>query len=224
MFHFRPRLFLHPTLSRRFTHGEIRHPLAAQPSIQVSSPTEEVSKPPISMPKVRNLTEKTVLPRPPYVPPEPGLTADGPTPSRAKHQARAVTRNLTNPTTPHSSEMPPAATTPAGPLPVSVRLLNGPDRTFSEKNVPAQIHSRNSADGTRRSASTSRPVTTDPAAMFNSRSDPLQATNEAPVMKFATVMKSQPPGPARETTIPRHPPEIKSEQSSRTSGAFKRGS
>ena len=55
---------------------EMRYPVAPQPSVQVLSPTEDLSELLISMPKVTNPTEETVLPRPLHAPREPRLAAD----------------------------------------------------------------------------------------------------------------------------------------------------
>jgi hypothetical protein len=183
---------------------EMRYPVTPQPSIQVSSSTEELSELPISMPKVMNPIEETVLQQPLAAPREPRLAADSHASSRAEHKAGAVTRDPANPAIAHSPETLPAATIPAQcPIPVSVPQPDWPEQTFSERNVQPAIHSPHKAGGSRRSVSMSRPVMMAPTTASNSRSELLQvAQEEPPLKKFATVMNSQPPGPTRETTIP----------------------
>jgi hypothetical protein len=183
---------------------EMRYPVASQLSVQVSSLTEDLSELPISMPKVTNPTEETVLPQLLPAPREPRLPADSHASSRGEHKVGAVTQGPTNPALPYSPETLPAATIPAQcPIPVSVPQPDRPQQTFSEKNVQPAIHSLDKAGGSRRSVSVSRPEMMAPTTASNSRSELLQVAQEEPLPKKpATGIKSQPSGPARETTIP----------------------
>lgn len=183
---------------------EMRYPVAPQLSIQVSSPTEDLSELLISMPKVTNPTEETVLPQPLPAPREPRLAADSHASSRGEHRVGAVTQGPTNPAISYSPETLPAATIPTQyPIPVSVLQPDRPEQPFSEKNVQPAIYSLDKAGGSRRSVSVSRPEMMAPTTACNSRSELLQVAQEEPLPKKpATAMKSQPSGPARETTIP----------------------
>lgn len=190
---------------------EMRYPVSPQLSVQVSSPTEELSELPISMAKVTNSTEETVLPQPLPAPREPSLAADFPASSRGEHKVGALTRGPTNPAIPHSPETLPAATTPAQcAIPVSVPQPESPEQRFPEKNVQPAIHSLDKAGGSRRSVSVSRPEMMAPTTASNSRSELLQVAQEEPLPKKpATAMKSPPSGPAHETTIPDNFPRSK---------------
>ncbi len=182
---------------------EIRHPAVPQPGVQVSSPTEESSGPPISLAEVKNSIEETILPEPPPARRQPGPTADTHAPLRANHKASAVTRDPVNPAIAHSPETLPAATTAAQcPVPVSVPQPDRPEQTFSENNVQPAVHSADRAGGGRRRASMSQPVMMAPTAASNGRSELLQVTQEEPPpKKVATVLNAQPPGPVREKAI-----------------------
>ncbi len=136
----------------------MRYPAGPQLSVQVSSPTEELSELTISMPKVTNPTEETVLPQLLPAPREPRLAADSHASSRGEHKVGAVTRGPTNPAIPHSPETLPAAMIPAQcAIPVSVPQPERPEQTSSEKNVQPAIHSRDKAGGNWRSISVSWP-------------------------------------------------------------------
>lgn len=178
---------------------EMRRPLAPQPSIQVSSPIEEIPELPISMSQVKNPAEEPVFPQSPYVPRELGPPANTHTPSSEMHKTGAVAPDPTNPPTARSPEIPPVAMTTTQ-YPISVPV---PEPTFSERNVQPATHSLDMAGGRRRRTSMSRPVITVPAATSNSRIEIPQVAKEEPQLKiFATAMKSTPPRPGRETTIP----------------------
>lgn len=191
-------------------HDVMRHALAPQPSIQVSSPTEEIPELLISKPLVKNPIEKSVLPQPPYVlppyvlPRELGLTADTHAPPRVEHKAGVKRRDPTNPATGHSPEILLAAATPVHcPIPVPAPQPCSPEQTFSEKNVQPTIHSIDKAGGGRRSASMYQSVVTTPTITSKSRSELLQlAREETPLKKVATVMDLPPLRPTSKTTVP----------------------
>lgn len=186
-------------------HDVMRHALAPQPSIQISSATEEIPELLISKPVLKNPIEKSVLPQPLYaLPRELGLTADTHAPSRAEHKAGVERRDPTNPATGHSPEILLAAATPVHcPIPVPVPQPCSPEQTFSEKNVQPTIHSIDKAGGSRRSASMSQSVVTAPTITSKSCSELLQlAREETPLKKVATVMDLPPLGPTSKTTVP----------------------
>ncbi len=183
---------------------DMRYPVSPQLSVQVSSPAEELSELPLLMAKVTNPAEETVVPQPLPARREPGRAADSHGSSRGEHKVGAATRGPTNPAISHSPETLPAAATPAQcPIPVSVAQPERPEQTFSEKNVQPAIHNLDKAGGSRRSVSVSRPEMMAPTTASNSRSELLQVAQEETLpKKTATIMESQPSGPAHEMTLP----------------------
>ncbi len=184
---------------------EMGHPVALQPSVQASSPTEEIPELPAPTPAVTNPIEEGVLPHPLPAPRESGLTSNTHTPSGAAHKTDTAKRDSTNSPTAYCPETLPAATTSTPcPLPVFVPQPNSPDQASSGKNVQSAIHSLDKAGRSRHGASMSWPVMMTSNTASDSRSEFSQVGHkEAPLEKSATSMNSQPHGPMSGTTIPR---------------------